>query len=113
MAFLLCVSPLMRGGNRQVALVVLEAISLLFLLSVSLRQLMLRGQEPAREHEALSKKIALAVLLFSPAWLAVAFLIPLPSSVWTGLPGHDLYARMMINAGVPLSGSLPLSLVPD
>lgn len=109
---LLCLSPLMRGGNRQIALIVLEGVGLVFLLSTWIRLVSRQGsflQTPERWQ----RKVALLVLVSSPAWLALIYLAPLPLSFWGGLPGRGIYERLMSDAGIPLATSLSLSLVPD
>jgi len=103
----------MRGGNRQVALIVLEAIGLLFLLSACIRFLVPRHDSRHHANEPWPRKIGLALLVLSPAWLALVYLSPLPLAFWNGLPGHGLYGRLMTDAGFPAASSLPLSLVPD
>jgi O-Antigen ligase len=51
------------------------------------------------------------------AWLAIAYLlliaqlVPLPASLWSGMPGHELYARVASEAGSV--GWRPWTLSPD
>lgn len=103
---LLVLAPLMRGGNRHVALIVLEAAALAFLAAVAARS----GRWPLR----LSRRQAvLAFVFLSPLWLAVLHLLPLPRALWTALPGRAQYVQLLEAAGVEAGGWLPLSLVPD
>ena len=105
LAVLLALSPLMRGGNRHVALIALEAISLLLVV------LCLPTLQMERPRWSVRSAL-LAVLLTSPAWLAAVYLVPLPLSVWTALPGHGEYAPILKQAGIDTPGTLTLSLVP-
>lgn len=104
--FLVAASPLMRGGNRHVALIVLEAAALTFLAAAlthaqrSGSRISLRG-------------FLLAFLLASPLWLAMVYLLPLPSSLWAAAPGRGSYPEVMAAAGIAAPDFLPLSLVPD
>ena len=109
---LLVASPLMRGGNRNIALIGLEAISLVFLLSAWIR-FALAPRGSLGTPPALVGKAAVYLLVLSPAWLSVIYLLPLPAEAWNALPGRGTYAQLMADAGVPFAGGMPLSLVPD
>jgi hypothetical protein len=114
---LLITAPLLRGGNREVALIALEWISVGFLFSVLLRLASIAGT-PGRERTAWnsgprSDRALLAVLLLSPAWLALVDLAPLPSHWWSNLPGRALYTQLMAGAAIPVAAHIPLSLVPS
>lgn len=104
--FLLVVSPLMRGGNRQVALIVIEAagLAVLVALCATASRPVFRGS---------LRNALLALLALSPLWLALVYLLPLPSPVWTALPGRAFYGQLLATAAIPHSGALPASLVPD
>lgn len=104
--FLLVASPLMRGGNRHVALIVLEAAALAFLVAL------LGRTRPAARRPSLHDAL-LAVLLTSPAWLALVYLLPLPASVWAATAGRGAYLPALASAAIPARSWLPLSLVPD
>lgn len=96
----------MRGGNRQVALIVLEGFALAFLAALA------SGAFP------LARKISthgwlLAFVLLSPVWLAVLYLLPVPLALWSATPGRAIYPSLVSGAGVALHDWLPLSLVPD
>lgn len=103
---LLVLSPLMRGGNRHVALIVLEAVALAFLAVLAAGA----GRPAFRPSRRLA---VLGFLFLAPLWLAVLHLLPLPQVLWNALPGHAQYAQLMAAAGIPQPGWLPLSLVPD
>jgi len=99
-------SPLMRGGNRHVALIVLEGMALAFLVAL------LAGVRPASGRPSL-RGVLLALLLASPAWLALVYLVPVPVSLWSALPGRGSYPDVLAKAGIEIGDWLPLSLVPD
>ncbi len=104
--FLVAASPLMRGGNRHVALIVLEAAALAFLAAA------LVGAHRTGSRITL-RGLLLAFLLASPLWLALVYLLPLPASLWSAAPGRDSYPVVMAAAGIETPAFLPLSLVPD
>ena len=102
----------MRGGNRQIALIALEAVSVAILLAIWLRV----ATSPAVQApptSSLGRRVALVCLLSSPLWLAVIYLTPIPSGLWAGLPSRFLYQPLLDSAGIPLASRLPLSLTPD
>lgn len=103
---LLASSPLMRGGNRQVALIALEAIALVIL--VGLAASTHRGTAAPR-----SDTVATWVLLSSPLLLAAIYLLPVPMAIWSRVPGRAIYLQAMQDAGVAAPAWLPLSVVPD
>jgi O-antigen ligase len=96
----------MRGGNRQVALIALEGISLAFLAAL------LAGAGGLRARLSLRNGL-LALLVTSPLWLALVYLLPVPASLWAATPGRGVYPELLAAAGIPAAGWLPLSLVPD
>jgi hypothetical protein len=104
---LLVAAPLMRGGNRYAALIALEIIALLVLAGIG------AGHALARPQAAMPISRPLWALLLSPLLLALIQLTPLPASVWSWLPGHDIYAQPLGQLGVPPAGWRPLSLNPD
>lgn len=124
-ALLLCTAPLMRGGNRHIALIGLEAVAFTFLLSLWIGWVMgasrtphirsLIGSTPGHEeHQGGIVRVALIwILLSSPLWLALAYLVPWPADALAGFPGRGLYPRLLGDAGISLNTQLPLSLVPD
>lgn len=103
---LLVTSPLMRGGNRHVALMLLEAAALAFLAFMA---------ATARWNRKLSpREWILALVLLSPAWLTVVYLLPvIPSTIWNAMGGRAVYAEMLTKVGIAQGEWLALSLVPD
>jgi O-antigen ligase/polysaccharide polymerase Wzy-like membrane protein len=110
---LLFAAPLMRGGNRQVALIALEAIALAFLLILWFGAMREMSRKPIAWSEVSPRSLLVAFLLLSPAWLALVYLFPVPPASWSGTPGRDIYVQLLRDAGLPIEGRLPLSLVPD
>lgn len=107
---LLLLAPLMRGGNRPAALVVLEAIGLVVLLCLWAHSLL---EEPGSAAREPASTVARWILLLSPALLALVYLVPVPLEFWAGTPGRNLYPQTLRDAGVAMPERLPLSLVPD
>lgn len=106
---LLLASPLMRGGNRHVALIALELIGLAVVLGFCLKWPIARpGCDGARRPGAL-----LMLLLSSPLLLALVQLTPLPAELWARLPGHEIYLDALEAAGAPSAVMRPLSLGPS
>lgn len=108
LAILLLLSPLLRGGNRSIALLVLVPLAALLLAGLALRLL------HHCENWRFSLRVAcLGLLLLAPAWLALIYLTPLPLDMWAHLGDRAFYATLAATAGMPLEGPLPLSLAPD
>lgn len=103
---LFALAPLMRGGNRNVALIVLEGLALAFLAAL----LWAPSQRIARPRW---RGILLGFLLASPLWLALVYLLPLPQGLWSATPGRADYLPALASAGIVSGDWLPLSLVPD
>lgn len=118
---LLGAAPVLRGGNRQIVLAGLLAISaaLLAFLLGSLSFDRLFGRSPAvgeRRRTArgnLGFTLALAFVVSSPFWLGLLQLTPLPASWWGTLAGRDLYFDALAAAGGIGPHALPLSLNPQ
>lgn len=104
--FLVAASPLMRGGARNVALIVLEGAALAFLAAM-----FVRTPRPRRAFGLRDGLVAL--LVTSPLWLAFVYLVPIPVSWWNAAPGRAVYPEILASAGITVPGWLPLSLVPD
>jgi hypothetical protein len=112
-SILILSAPLMRGGNRNVALIGLESVAALLFLALWLRAMMGgRSTSPVLSWMN-GHTLLLAVLLLSPAWLALVYLIPLPAEAWAALPGRHDYPKLLSDAGMAVAARRPLSLVPD
>jgi hypothetical protein len=105
---LLVASPLMRGGNRHVALIGLEILGLLVLAAILGR----RAITGTGASETRLDPLAWPLIL-SPLALALIQLIPLPPWLWGALPGHEIYAQTLADVGVAQAVWRPLSLSPD
>ena len=103
----------MRGGNRNVALIGLESVSTFLLLSLWLSAMMNGPSNPPGRSWSSVKTILLAVLLLSPAWLAMVYLMPLPADVWATLSGRNIYPKLLSDAGMAVVARRSLSLEPD
>lgn len=103
---LLALSPLMRGGNRPAALIVLELLALFVLLAAGLRCGQCRGL-------CTPKGLALLLLASSPAWLAMVQLTPLPPGVWLKLSGREPYQQALQAAGGSLTTWRPISVAAE
>lgn len=103
---LLALAPLMRGGNRHVALIVLEGVALAFLVA-------LLWTDAPRSSRVGWRGFLLLFLLSSPLWLALVHLAPVPQSFWAGAAGRAEYLPALASAGIVTGDWLPLSLVPD
>lgn len=103
--FLLVTAPLMRGGNRHVALIVIEAGALAFLAALvpSLRM-------PERFS---LRTVALAFVVLSPIWLAVLYLTPVPPEFWNAGAARAFYSELLGAFGNAQAAWRPLSLAPD
>ncbi len=110
---LLFAAPLMRGGNRQVALIALEAIALVFLLSLWLGTVFSGDMWPSSRARISTRTLLIAFVLASPAWLALIYLVPVPAGFWSGAAGRGIYPQLLGDAGITPSVLRPLSLVPD
>lgn len=104
---LLLAAPLMRGGNRYVALIALEFIGLLVLLALAARFSM----APSRVDQAPVASIAFLLLVLSPLTLAVLQLVPVP--FWPAMAGHAVYADTLKSIGLDAAGWRPMSVSPD
>jgi hypothetical protein len=103
---LMVAAPLMRGGNRYVALIVLEMLGLVVLLTLAARRRVADTTAPAVG--PLSWALALGPVAF-----ALIQLVPLPPVLWSALPGHEMYPQALAGIGFPQPVWRPLSLGPD
>lgn len=114
---LLLVAPLIRGGNRQVSLVVLLALGLLLLAVLCAEQTYasLLNQETSTRERLMPtwRKVLLVTLLFSPIWVGMLYLLPIPVDIWQALAGRELYFHTLQAMKISAPGSFALSLSPD
>ena len=120
---LLGLAPVLRGGNRQIALVGLLLLSALLLAvllgSVSFDRLFGAAGNTAERREkrrAVMPLWSALLLLFvasSPLWLGFLQLVPLSAGSWASLAGRGLYFDALAAAGGSAPQDLPLSLNPD
>ena len=88
-AFLLAFAPLVRGGNRPLALLALEAAGLVALVAIAWTRGAPEPPIPA------TLRWGIAILVAAP----LAQLVPMPASWWAALPGHEAYQRVLALAG--------------
>jgi O-antigen ligase len=106
---LLLAAPWARGGNRQWALVALEAAGLAILLALVVAYLWIQ-----QKHRRVTLPAAVAIgLACSPAILAVLYLTPLPAHWWASIPGRALYLQALDETGIAVPARLALSISPD
>jgi hypothetical protein len=110
---LLFASPLMRGGNRQVALIVLEAIALIFLLSLWIGAVFSRREQTLKLLPLSHRTLLVVFLVLSPAWLALVYLLPVPAELWSAASSREIYLQLLRDIGLTPNTALPLSLAPD
>ncbi len=105
---LLLVTPVMRGGNRHVALIAIELIALATALAIWMRALQQR-----ETRSALKANPLVLLLALSPLWLAVIYLTPLPGFIWSSLAGRELLDEALKRAGIMSGAWHALSVSPD
>ena len=99
---LFALAPIIRGGNRQVAMIGIEWLSILILWLVALTWL--READPADSHSAvLDLHLSEWLLVMSPIVAALLQLSPLPVALWSMLPGHGLYEHVLSSEWRPLT----------
>jgi O-antigen ligase len=102
-AFLIAFAPLLRGGNRPLPLLVLEAAGLLGLAALAWTP----RQDGARARIPSAVAWGVGILLAVP----LAQLVPLPAEWWAHLPGHEPYVRALELAGAAAGAAArPLTL---
>jgi hypothetical protein len=106
---LLLASPIMRGGNRYVALIPLEFLALAVLLGLSMRWAIVR---PRIETQGRRTHLLVSLLVCSPLLLALAQLAPVSGPLWAHLPGHDIYIETLKTVGGSADAARPISLGP-
>ncbi len=108
---MLGMAPLIRGGNRHVALVLLECLALIVLLAQGIERPHRTGGTNMPTERLTG--LAIGVLVLAPLWAAFVQLIPLPATLWDALPGRAVYADAIRVAQVREDGFRPPSLAPD
>lgn len=106
---LLLASPVMRGGNRYVALIPLEFLGLAVMLGLIVRWAMVR---PLFDTDGPRSRFLVMLLVCSPVLLALVQLTPLPAHLWARLSGHDVYLDTLKAIDAPIDVMRPMSLVP-
>ena len=103
---LFALAPIIRGGNRHIALIGLEWLSILILWLLALTWLQKVDPEVS---QATSTSLPLFewLLVVSPLFAALLQLTPLPVVLWSTLSGHGQYGQL------PSSEWLALSVTPD
>lgn len=116
---LLFLAPVVRGGNREVALSVLLALALAALavpLARACATAPWRWQGVAARPQPAQPVwwwVLVALLASSPLWIGLLQLVPMQLESWASLPGRDVYLPAMQAAGVAVPERLPLSLNPQ
>lgn len=117
LALLVFAAPVVRGGNRQVALAGLLALSFvivaLLLADRSYRALFTRSSAAAFHDRSPLWGWLLIGVATSPVWIGVLQLVPLSADIWVTLAGRLPYWDALRSAGVDVAPSLPLSLNPS
>ena len=102
-AALIVFAPLIRGGNRPLPLLVLECLGLAALAAIGWSG----SAKAAWTALPAPLRWALALLVAMP----LVQMVPLPWALWSALPGHGPYARVLEVAGA--GGARPMTLHPD
>jgi O-antigen ligase len=101
-AAIVAFAPLVRGGNRPLALLVLEMGGLALLASVAWM-----GSRPILAGTPATLRWAVALLLVTP----LVQLLPIPIAWWALLPGHAPFAQVLETAG-EATGWRPMTIHP-
>ena len=107
---LMVFAPVIRGGNRHVALIGLEWLGLAVLLGAAL--MALGGQGVPVAWGRGRARAGLLLLAASPLWVALLQLLPLPVAMWAALPGRDFYQQMLAVVQMPPQAWRAASLTP-
>lgn len=112
--FLLIAAPLIRGGNRHVALVILEVLALLLLLILVSHWVfrLMNAADPISGTEA-KLPVSVFFLALSPLGIGILQLTPLPPFIQAVLPGQDIYQAALHALPTGLDHWRPLSVIPD
>lgn len=121
-ALMLFVAPLVRGSNRPVAIAallalcgaVLAALMAQFTVSWLMRRQANSEAPPFKTPVALPRWWwwATGMLVLSPVWLGVLYLLPWGTDTWSGLAGRLPYVQAWQVLGQPTPAHLALSLNP-
>lgn len=107
---MLLLTPVIRGGNRHVALVPLIWLGLLLVLLLLADYLF----RPASYGEDGSRfNWPLVFVALSPMWFGFLHLTPVPAALWSALPGHGVYSVAASAVGGQLPAFRSVSLHPD
>lgn len=117
LATLLTLAPLLRGGNRQLAIGILLALGLCILAS-AITELISKLSMPTilgtdSQRQPWLRTIAIALLASSPIWLAALQLTPFNAQTWSSLAGRSDYLPALAGLGGQTPEQLPLSLNPS
>jgi hypothetical protein len=113
LATLLTLAPLLRGGNRQLAIGLLLALGLCILASLITQLITRRPWQPANlPVQNRLQTAAILLLASSPIWLAAIQLTPFDPTLWSSLAGRGDYLSALAKLGQTPPDSLPLSLNP-
>ncbi|HEY0906910.1 MAG TPA: O-antigen ligase family protein [Methylophilus sp.] len=115
---LLSVSPLFRGGNRQVVMIGLEAMGLLILVALAFGAAFptfIATTKRRASSNALCAGLSWLewCLLASPIVLGLIYLTPIPIEWWMETGGRSIYDTALASVGVAASSIRPLSLNPE
>jgi O-antigen ligase len=116
---LLLIAPLIRGGNRQISLIVLLALGLLLLAVLGAERTysrlpILKIDNSKRLNGLISnwRTVLLVTLICSPLWLGLMYLVPIPLDLWLSISGREFYFQMLQTMQLVVPGSFSLSLTP-
>ena len=116
LATLLTLAPLLRGGNRQLAIGILLALGLCILASAITQLISDRSRSTVLSTDAqrqpLLRTVAILFVASSPVWLAALQLTPLSAQIWSDLAGRSDYLPALSSLGAKPPDQLPLSLNP-
>ena len=92
--FLFALAPIIRGGNRHLAMIGLEWLSFLILWLLALDWLK-KANLGCSHSAAATLTFSEWLLVASPLFAALIQLMPLPAAWWLMLPGHELYGQLL------------------
>jgi O-antigen ligase len=108
---LLCLSPLIRGGNRSVALWVLETLGLVVLLVWCGRRL--PSHSSRARAGATDWAFAETLLVWTPVLGALLYLTPVPAGLWMLASAREAYLPALDWLAHGPQTWLPLTLTPE